>query len=380
MKMKILCIAPVMAKSLCDDYYMYKRLHERGAEITFITGQSSGARAGGMKLPPYENNDGFPILRLYRNSTEMLIFPQRRLKQVVKVAKELSPDLILCHLADNMRLALMLRGNLNSNIPIVLHVEIAGSIAKQKYVASWKMRPIRWLVGVPSRGPELWSWLCQRADALITSHPPDQEILSWLSHGKPIRYLPWPASLAESYEAAKVRDKQRGIYAGLLVPIKNTQQFEWVLPAILQATPTEEFVVIGTGTHVQLIERLQQQMGEGIKYIPRLERAEVLNLISGSYFGFTPVKDGGWGFIGDCWGTGTPLILLNNVFCSEDLELCVARDREDLIRKINRLYEDPEFYKQVQEIGYNEFKKNSADAVGDELYTFLLKTIEKART
>jgi glycosyltransferase involved in cell wall biosynthesis len=310
----------------------------------------------------------------------MLFFPGRKLKEVIKIAKELNPDIILCHLADNMRLALMLRENLNSNIPIVLHVEIAGNIPKQKFVASWKMRPIRWLIGVPSRGPELWSWLCQRTDALITSHPPDQQILQELSQGKPMYYLPWPAGVTESYEAAKVRDKNRGIYAGLLVPIKNTEQFEWVIPAILEDTPTKEFMVIGTGEHVQLIKRLQQQRGENIKYVPRLERTEVLNLISGSYYGFTTAKDGGWGFIGDCWGTGTPLILLHNVFCSKDLELCVAKDREDLVRKINRLYEDPEFYKQVQEIGYNEFKKRTADAVGDELYAFLLKIIEKTVT
>jgi hypothetical protein len=59
------------------------------------------------------------------------------------------------------------------------------------------------------------------------------------------------------------------------------------------------------------------------------------------------------------------------------LELCVARDGEDLIRKISRLYENTESYKQVQEIGYKEFKKRTADAVGDELYALLSTTIEK---
>ena len=382
--MKILCLAPVMAKSLCDDYYMYKRVRNRGAEISFITGQSSGDRAGGVKLPPYENNDGFPIYRLYRESREMLIFPQRKMKEVVKIAKKLKPDLILCHLEDNMRFAVMLREKLDLKIPIVLHVEIASSTAKKKFFASWKMRPIRRLIGVPSRGYELWSWLCQKADAIITSHPADQEILSSLSrNGKPMYYLPWPASIPEGYVAPQSKNKQRGIFVGLLLPFKNTEQFEWILPTIIQNTPTKEFMVIGGGNRmqVQMIKKLQEQVGDGIKYIPRLEtRTEVLNFISGSYFAFTPVKDGGWGFIGDCWGTRTPLIMLYNVFCSKDLEPCVARDREDLISKINRLYDDPEFYKQVQEIGYNEFKKRTADSVGDQLYALLLKTIEKGLT
>jgi glycosyltransferase involved in cell wall biosynthesis len=380
MTMKILCFAPVMAKSLCDDYYMYKRIHDSGSEIVFIAGKSSGARAGGINLPPYENYDGFPIHRIYKNSREMLFFPRRKIKEVLKIARELNPDLILCHLADNMRLALMVRANLDLTMPIVLHLEIAGTIPKQKYVASWKMRPFRWIIGVPSRGLELWSWLCQKADGLITSHPPDQQILLELSKNKPIFYLPWPASLTESYEVPKIRDKHRGIYAGLLIPFKNTQQFEWVLPAILKDTPTKEFIVIGAGTQAQLIRKVQQKMGESVKYIPRLEtRAEVLNYISGSYFGFTPVKEGGWGFIGDCWGTGTPLIMLNNVFCSKDLELCVAKDEEDLVRKINRLYEDPYYYNQVQDIGYKEFKKRTANAVGDELLVILSKVLSNWR-
>ncbi len=79
--MKILCLAPVMAKSLCDDYYMYKRVVDRGAQLSFITGKSSGDRAGGLKLPPYENNDGFPIYRLYKDSREMFILPSAEIQR-----------------------------------------------------------------------------------------------------------------------------------------------------------------------------------------------------------------------------------------------------------------------------------------------------------
>jgi hypothetical protein len=195
-KMRILCLAPVMAKSFCDDYYMYKRVHERGAEITFITGKSSGARAGGMKLPPYENNDGFPIYRLYKDANEMLIVPRRRLREILQIANELKPDLILCHLHSNMPIALHLRKYLK--IPIVLHVESAGVIPQQKFVPSWKMSPIYRMHKMPVNGFGLWSWLCERADMLITSDPRDEHKLSSLTRkGKPIFYVPWPASVPE---------------------------------------------------------------------------------------------------------------------------------------------------------------------------------------
>ena len=365
-----------MSKILCDDYYMYKRIHEKGAKIAFITGQSSGARAKGTKLPPYENDDGFAIHRLYKNSMEMLLFSQRKIKEVLKIARELKPNLILCHLTDNMHLALMVQKYLK--VPIVLHVEIAGNIPQRKLIGTYKILPMRRLIGMPFRGPDLWSWCCQKADALISSHPPDQSRLSQLSrHGKPVYYLPWPASIPEGVKSKSARDNRRGVYAGLLIPFKNTHQFEWVLPAILENTSTEEFLIIGAGTQTQMIEKLQQQFHDRIEYIPKLKtREELLDHISDSYYAFTPVKEGGWGFIGDCWGTGTPLLMLHNVFCSESLGPCIAKDKEDLVRKINLLYTDSEFYNQLREIGYAEFKKRTANAVGDELYNILSKTLK----
>ena len=62
----------------------------------------------------------------------MGFFPQRRLNKVLEVASELKPDIILCHLAENMLLALKLQKYLK--IPIVLHVEIASKIAGSKFV------------------------------------------------------------------------------------------------------------------------------------------------------------------------------------------------------------------------------------------------------
>jgi glycosyltransferase involved in cell wall biosynthesis len=358
---------------------MYIKVHEKGTELAFIAGQSSGARAKSMKLPPYENMDGVPVYRLYKNSNEMLIFPRRRLKEVLEIAKQLNPDLILCHLADNMRLALLLQRHLK--IPIVLHVEIASWYLSRRFVDSWKMRTVRRLLGMPTRGPRLWSWLCEKADALITSHPPDRKILNLLSeHGKPVYYLPWPAQVPEGCKLPPTRDRYRGIYAGLLIPFKNTQEFEWILPLILQKTPTKEFVVIGAGAHAVIIKRLQQKFGNAIKYIPRLKtRCDVINFIASSYYAFTPVKEGGWGFLGDCWGTGTPLLMLHNVFVSKKLSASVAKNGDDLVRKINRLYEDREFYQKLQNIGYDAYRMRTAEAIGDKLYEIFLKTLEQTQ-
>jgi glycosyltransferase involved in cell wall biosynthesis len=305
----------------------------------------------------------------------MAFFPRRRLKNVLKVAKEFNPDIIHCQGGDIARLAFIIGKHLR--IPVIVHVEIASGIVSEKFVGSRKMRPIRLLTGLPIRGPAFWSWLCKRADALITSNPSDAQILNLLSeYGKPVYYLPWPANIPEGCKLDSKRDRKRGIYAGLLVPFKNTQEFEWILPIILQKTPTKEFVIIGTGAHSVIIQKLQQQFGDAIKYIPSLPRCEVIRMISGSYYGITPVKKGGWGFIGDCWATETPLLMLKNVFVSKELGSCVAGNAEELVEKINRLYEDSLYYQQLQKIGYEAYSKRTSDAVGNELYAILSRTLK----
>ena len=377
--MNILCLAPVMTKIICEDYYMYARMQERGANIVFVTGRSAGDRARTLKLPAYENEDGLTIHRLYKNPREMLIFPQKRLKKVIEVARRLNPDLILCHLADNMRLAILLQKHLK--VPIVLHVEIAGEILLQKF-DSWKTKPFRFLVGMPSTGIAYWSWLCEKADAVITSNPPDKDILPMLSkHGKPVYYLPWPAHVFVNNELSSTRDRYRGIYAGNLNPFKNTQIFEWVLPLIFQNTPTKEFIIIGAGEHSQIITGLQERFKGKIKHISQLKRSEVAKLISSSFYAFTPVKIGGWGFISDCWGIGTPLLMFNNIFESEKIDACVAKNGDDLVQKINRLFKEPEFYLQLKDIGFEEYNKRTVDVVSNEFLAILKKTLEeKSRT
>jgi glycosyltransferase involved in cell wall biosynthesis len=378
--MNVLVLAPVMSKELCEDYYTYTRLHEKGVKLAFITGRSLGARGNYMKLPLFENTDGIPIYRLYdnyRDFNEMGLFPLKKLKQVLSVANSLKPDLILCHLAENMLLALRLQKHLK--IPIVLHVETASNIAKSKFIGgSWQTRFARVLIGQPIRGLLYWSWLCEKADALVTSEPRDQHLLHSLSkHGKPLYYLPWPARIPEDCPLPKSKNKLRAIYAGTLLPNKNTQELERIIPLILQETHTKEFVVIGSGSHESIIRKLKRQYGSAVIHIPALPRCEILKLIASSYYAFTPVNEGGWGFLGDCWGTKTPLLMLNNVFLSKTLDICVARSKDELVRKINRLYEDPLFYQQMQDVGYNIYKMRSADAVGDEFLSILQRTLEK---
>jgi glycosyltransferase involved in cell wall biosynthesis len=166
------------------------------------------------------------------------------------------------------------------------------------------------------------------------------------------------------------------VYIGSLYPFKNTQEFELAIPRILEVTPTKEFVVVGPGPHATIIKELQKKTSGLVRYIPELPREEALRLIASSYYAFTPVKRGGWGFIGDCWSMGTPIVMTqNDCYVTNGVNSLVATSLDDLVRSINRLYEEPELYEKLKQNGYQESEDRKAATVGDALNDIFTKTM-----
>jgi glycosyltransferase involved in cell wall biosynthesis len=371
--LNILCVFPGMSKQVNDNAYMLIRLRDKGAKLTIVACRSMGLKGEG-NLPTYENMDGIHIHRLYENSQDMFLFPCKRLNRILEIAKDLKPDLIFCDQELNMRLALLIQKHLKK--PIVLLVEDAGRIFSGETYDNRKMKTIMSFFGIP-HGSKFWSWLCEKANVLITCSPRDQQILGLLSkHNRPVFYLPWPSHIPSDFEYASTRENGRGIYIGSLYPFKNTQEFEKTLPMLLEKSKTQQFVVVGTGPHAPIIKKLEQLYGEAIHYVKHLSRTEALRLISNSYYAYSPVKIGGWGFIGDCWSMKTPIVMTHNDnYVINNVNALVARNENDLVANINRLYEDTHLYQNLQTNGYEEYSKRKADVVGDKLYSILTKVL-----
>jgi glycosyltransferase involved in cell wall biosynthesis len=359
-----------MNKGTNDNAAMLIRLGKKGARLSIITSMSLGLKGVGS-LPRYENMDGVEIHRLYRNYLEMLFFPQRHIVEVMQIAEFLKPDLIFCSLEWNIRLALKIQKKINK--PIVLLVEDAGRIFSGESTSNSKMRYLMGLLGMPSGYQKFWSWLCKKSAALITCHPRDQRLLSLLSNGKPIFYLPWPSYIPSHIEFSNLKEKGRGVYIGSLYPFKNTQEFVRTLPLILEKTPIEQFEIIGPGPHSTLIRALKEKYGERIIYIPQVSRNDALQIISSSFIAYTPVRTGGWGFICDCWSTKTPVLMTHNDdYVVDNVNALVSKNDCDLVNNINKLYSDAELYKKLQVNGYEEYRRRTAEVVGDRLYDILL--------
>jgi glycosyltransferase involved in cell wall biosynthesis len=359
-----------MNKATNDNAAILVRLYERGAKPVLITSKSLGLKGLGG-LPSYENMDGVPIHRLYRDFREMVLFPRKHLAKVLQIAKSLGPDLILCSEQGNMRLALIIQKYFNK--PIVLYVEDAGRIFSGEVDNDLKKRVFLNFVGIPAGAQTFWRWLCEKAAVLISSHPRDQRILNFLSNGKPMFHLPWPSYVPDDFKSSIFRDKTQGIYVGSLMPFKNTQEFQWTLPLILEKTKVKKFVVIGPGPHAALIKKLKEKYGNRIGYIPQVSRNEALRIISSSFFAYTPVRRGGWGFICDCWSMKTPIVMTHNDDCyvSDRVNVLLSKSEADLVENINQLYDNAELYNKLQGNGYEEYTKHTAEVIGDKLYDIL---------
>jgi hypothetical protein len=188
--------------------------------------------------------------------------------------------------------------------------------------------------------------------------------------------LPWPTYVPTDFSFPLEKNKNRAIFIGSLYPFKNTQEFEITLPMILKETPTEEFLVIGPGPHSKTIQRLSRKTAGAIRYLCGVPRLEALQLIAESYYAYTPVMTGGWGFIGDCWSAKTPLVMSHNdYYVVNNFNALVSEDYAGLISNINKLYDDPGCYRLLQQNGLIESKNKAAKIVANGLYQIFQNTL-----
>lgn len=339
-------------------------LKEKGVDLKVICSRMCDLKTRD-ELSEYDEIEGIPIYRIYSNFEEQSSFFAKRYDQVCRIVQEFKPDIIFCSQQYNMFLAE--RINRNFNIPIVLLVEFAydaTKLVKRKWYLG--LKPLAKLVG-----DIYWRWLSNNTKAIITSYIGDLEYLDFLSrHGVRTYYVPWCNHIPHEVSSYKVQEKQkRGIYIGAFTKWKNVHEFGVTIPLILEKTPTEEFVFIGPCFNLNVIEKLRKRYGRRINYVETISRIDALRFIKESFFSYTPVKFGGWGFIGDSWGVKTPLIATHNEYHLKDqTDALLVDDCEKIHLKINELYNNTGLYKILQRGGFKRYKENhSAQSVGENI-------------
>jgi len=195
---------------------------------------------------------------------------------------------------------------------------------------------------------------------------------------KNIYYVPWCTETENNLSQVK-RNKKVGIYIGSLDTFKNAAELVTAIPLILEQTATEKFIVVGPGDFAPHIKLLVTKYGPRLQYIESLPRPDAMCLLSSAGFGYTPVTDCGLGFIGDCWGTGTPLITTHKLDgFLENEDTLIAEDIYELPRTINTLLDSNILYDRMQQGGMRRYDTNhTARAVGEKYLEVLQAIINR---
>jgi glycosyltransferase involved in cell wall biosynthesis len=358
--MKILLIIPGLSKEFNDNFYSYSHINRLGNPILVITRQKMTAKGAGTLLPLYEEVDGMKIHR---------ILEQRNYQKIFKIVESFKPDIIFCSQQGNMPLGIKLKRDFK--IPIVLLVEYAYNpqypFRLRGLAGKQKITKLKFLGNIV--GKMYWLWLCKHSSAVITCNPEDKKHLEELSiNGLPVYYIPWPSH--PTIDPSKIeRDNEKAIYIGAFTAGKNIPEFATTIPKILENTPTKKFIFVGSGKYQYVVEELKRLYPKSIEHILSVTRDEALELIASSYYAYTPVREGGWGFFGDCWSMKTTIIATYNGYELRDRSDCILTTPGKIVQSINELYKDSRLYKKVQEGGYGRFLKNhEAESVGEKYY------------
>lgn len=373
--MRILGIYPGLNPAVSDIAHALAHIGDLGHIVTVITARRNPSKSI-TQSSAYEEMRELHIHRLYETFNQMIWFPWMRHRAVRSVARAFQPDVILCSQEYNMRLARTIKKE--HPVPIVLVVELPGELADGHIRGRLAPRLLP-LMGVPARGEKFWDWLCWQAAAVVTTNPayadrPDR--LRRLSlHDTPVFYVPYCNQLPTDFTMPDTREP-RVIYIGAFSEFKNTAALAWVIPQILESTPTETALLIGSGD-IQVVEELQRRYGEQIQHISGCSRRKALELIAGSFFAFTPMTRGGWGMIGDAWAVQTPVVTIpGNSELSDGVNALIPPANDQIAATVRRLYSDQDLYKGLQSGGRERYQKHSAASVGSQLAAVLEQTVK----
>jgi len=384
--MNILALYPGLNPSVNDVAFALNYIaDELSHNITVITARESQTKAV-TDSPKYEEIGNLHIHRPYKSYTQMIWYPQMQSAAVKQVAAEVNPDVIICSQEYNMRLArymqqscerLSTKQGAGKKIPIVLITEFAGRLADGTIPG--KLLPtVMPMLGVPMWGKAYWRWLRKHASEIITYDAADIDRLEQLSAGgTKVTYVPWCNQLPPDFEKPAERHK-RMFYIGSFSAYKNTDSLAWVVPQVLEETETEEVLLIGPGD-TQVVNDLIAKYGKKIQYKPGCSRMEALVYCASSYFAFTPLNISFGGLLGDSWAVGTPVVSTPGSTKLEDsVNALIPPTQDEMGKTVQRLYSEPDLYRQLQAGGDSYYQQRSASAVGSQIVAVLERAIQRA--
>ncbi len=371
--MKILFVIHYCSPEINDNSFGPIYLASDGHDVLVISAQHAKSLKGDVYAPEYEQYKECKFYRPYEEWTDITRKPFIKWDQVKVSLDEFNPDVVVGFGEFNYKISKAISEHYK--IPYFLFLE---------YLRLEKIAfPLRGRTFLKSYFPvvhDLFSkiflrYLSKHVAAIMFSYFGDKDQVPLLKKmGVDAYYVPWCTDVGENH-AEIDREEGLGLYIGALEKFKNSDELVAAIPYILDKTDTKKFIVVGPGPYSEDIKKLQAQYTGRLEYIESMPRNEALKLIRKATYGFTPVSDCGLGFIGDCWGCGTPIVATHELdgFLNADVDALIAINVNEVPDLINSVLSSPKVWSDLHNEGIKRYSSNyTAKAVGD-MYLDVIK-------
>ena len=371
--MRILAIYPGLNPVFDEVAYALPPLVARGAAVRVITSRVSALKSAEQGAD-FENFNGVEIHRVFPDLAALSQRSDEYLQSVEKLADDFEPDVLLVNSFHTLPLLSRLRERYK--VPVLLRVESADPslLVRRRYYG-----------GVPAlgrlAGRMRWWQVCGQVDAVMSNDPADLPGLAHIGlRGRRAYYASHCAQRPPEWRPASERNPAEMIYIGSLIRHKNCTRWLETVPAILEQTPVQRFVVIGRGPYLHVVEELKKRFGDRIEHITGVTRLEALQRMSSAYFAYTE-SNSGWGFLCDAWSTRTPVLCPQSTFSIvPGWTGMMPQDVPALVATVRRLYEDPEYYSALQDGGALRYaSEHTADVVSKQYLQILREVVAEGR-
>jgi len=338
-----------------------------GHNVLIITAQEANSLKGKVKAPASEIVGGAEFFRPYRTQQELTWRYKACWPEIRNKIESFDPDIVVGF--GDLFFRLPLKVSRQFNLPLIMFFEYL-RLDKFSFPIRGRGRIRKYFPGFfQFVAKRFRRYLVSQCSAVMFSYYGDCGLIPEIERFCPIvRYVPWCVETGVNYGNEK-RNRNIGIYIGSLEAFKNAAELVAAIPLILEQSNTEQFIVIGPGEFAARIKELVYKYHTQLKYIESVPRKEAMRLLRSAGYGYTPVTDCGLGFIGDCWGTGTPLITTHDLqgFINKDNDALVADNVHDLPKTINSLIESDDLFERMQRGGRERYLFNfTARAVGEK--------------
>lgn len=365
--MKVLALYPAFAPGVNEWAMVWKSLTDAGrVECAVLTGGSDVLK-GVHGQSRSESHPGLEIRRI-----EGLLYPGHGdvSDADIEWAAAQKPDVIYCSIQPNLQVARRIAAA--TKVPIQLHCE---------YWLDDIIVPRRFYLGVPALRPLVGSTLRgyyrRGVTAIAVSNPKEPTD----PNGRPsVHYLPWPhPTLPEMADPVPFerRSVDTVVYIGSISRWKGAEQLGVYFETLLRALPRQRVKIVGPlgdDTARAAIERLRPWQAEGrFEYEERIPRPEAIRLIGSSLAVLAPHYRMGWGLIGDAWGSGTPVIAVDEHYdIEQDVNAVVAPTPRAFVAQVQRLAGDPALWQRIAQGGRRTHREgHDVDVVAEKLLRFV---------